>query len=46
MLSYPLTNFEIRKCYQSQPKFNGVYERNNLSKMKDEAYLINMTINQ
>ena len=30
-----LTNFEIQKYYQNEPKFNGVYSRNNLSKIKD-----------
>ena len=29
MLPHPLGNFEIQKCYQSEPKFNGVYLRNN-----------------
>ena len=29
MLSHPLVNFEIQKCYQNEPKFNGVYSRNN-----------------
>ena len=37
-----LTNFEIQKYYQNEPKFNGVYSRNNLSKMKDGAYIINL----
>ena len=32
MLPHPLTNFEIQKYYQSKPKFNGVYSRNNLPK--------------
>ena len=32
MQSYSLTNFEIQKYYQNEPKFNGVYSRNNLSK--------------
>ena len=27
---HPLTNFEMHKYYQSEPKFNGVYSRNNL----------------
>ena len=27
-----LTNFEIQKCYQNEPRFNGVYSRNNLPK--------------
>ena len=29
MLSHHLTNFEIQKYYQSEPRFNGVYSRNN-----------------
>ena len=34
----PLTNFEIQKYYQNEPRFNGVYSRNNLAeKIKDEA---------
>ena len=36
-----LTNFEIQKYYQNKPNFNGVYSRNNLSKIKNEAYVIN-----
>ena len=40
---HPLTNFEIQKYYQNEPKFNGVYSRNNLTKkIKDEAYVINL----
>ena len=42
MLPHPLTNFEIRKYYQNEPKFNSVYSRNNLSKTKDGAYIINL----
>ena len=42
MLPHPLTNFEIQKYYQNEPKFNGVYSRNNLSKIKDGAYVINL----
>ena len=41
MPPHPLTNFEIQKCYQNEPKFNGVYSRNNLSKIKDGTYIIN-----
>ena len=36
-----LTNFEIKKYYQIEPKFNGAYSRNNLPQIKDEAYVIN-----
>ena len=34
MPQHPLTNFEIQKYYQNKPKFNGVYSRNNLSKIR------------
>ena len=37
-----LTNFEIQKYYQNEPKFDGVYSRNNLPKIKDGAYVINL----
>ena len=36
------TNFEIQKYCQNEPKFNGVYSRNILSKMKDGTYVINL----
>ena len=42
MPPYPLTNFEIQKCYQNEPKINGIYSRNNLPKIKDGAYVINL----
>ena len=42
MLSHLLTNFEIQKYYQNERKFNGVYSRNNLPKIKDGAYVINL----
>ena len=37
---HPLTNFEIQKYYQNQPRFNGVYSRDNLSRIKVGAYII------
>ena len=37
----PLTNFEIKKYYQKELKFNGFCSRNNLPKIKDETYIIN-----
>ena len=41
--SHPLTNFEAQKYYENEPRFNGVYSRNNLpSKIKDGAYVINL----
>ena len=42
MPPHPLTNFETQKYYQSQPRFNGVYPRDNLTKIKDRAYVINL----
>ena len=41
MSSHPLTNFEIQKYYQNEPRFNGIYSRDNLPKTKDGAYVIN-----
>ena len=38
----PLTNFEIQKYYENEPKFNGVHSRNNICKIKDGAYIINL----
>ena len=42
MLLHPLINFEIQKYYQNKPKFNGVYSRNNLPKIKDGSYVIDL----
>ena len=42
MSPHPLTNFEIQKYRQNEPKFNSVYSRNNLPKIKDGAYVINL----
>ena len=42
MPPYPLTNFEIQKYYQNEPIFNGAYSRDNLTKIKDGAYIINL----
>ena len=42
MRPHPLTNFEIQKRYQHQTIFNGVYSRDNLPKIKDGAYAINL----
>ena len=39
---HPLTNFEIQKYHQDEPQFNGVYSRNNLLKIKDVTYVINL----
>ena len=37
-----LTNFEIQKYYQNEPRLNCVYSRNNLPKIKYEAYVMNL----
>ena len=43
MSAHPLTNFEITEYYENEPRFNGVYSRNNLPKMiKNGAYIINL----
>ena len=43
MRPYPLTNFETQKYYQNEPRFNGVFSRNNLpKKIKDGANVINL----
>ena len=42
MSTHPLTVFEVQKYYQSEPRFNGFYSRNNLFKIKDGAYIINL----
>ena len=43
MPPHPLTNFEIQKYYKNEPRFNGVFSRNNLpKKIKDGAYVINL----
>ena len=43
MMPHPLTNFEIQKYYKNEPRFNGVFSRNNLlKKIKDGAYIINL----
>ena len=40
---HPLTNIEINEYYINEPRFNGVYSRNNLpKKIKKGAYVINL----
>ena len=48
MPPHSLTNFEIQKCYHNHPqrnsknetRFDGVYSRDNLPKIKDGANVI------
>ena len=50
MQSHPSTNFEIQKYYhndyqlnsQGESKFNRVYSRNDLPKIKGRVYVINL----
>ena len=42
MPPHPLTNFEIQKYYQNKSRFNGVYSRDNLPKIKYGAYVTNL----
>ena len=40
---HSLTNFEIQEYYQNEPRFNGVFSRNNLPNIiKNGAYVINL----
>ena len=43
MTPHPLTNFEMQNYYQNEPRFIGVYSRDNFpDKIKDGAYVINL----
>ena len=43
MPPHSLTNLKIRKYYQNEARFNGVYPRDNLcNKIKNGAYVINL----
>ena len=37
-----LTNFQTQRYYQNEPKFNGIYSRNNLAKWKTGLCVINL----
>ena len=40
---HPLINFEIQEYYQNEPRFNGVFSRDNLpNSIKNGAYVINL----
>ena len=41
--THPLTNFEMKQYYENEPRFNGVYSRDNLPKtIKNGTYVINL----
>ena len=37
---HPLTNFEIKECYENYSRFNSVYSRDSLPKTKNGTYVI------
>ena len=44
-MPHPLTNFEIQRNYQNEPRFNGVFSRSDLPKtIKDVVYLIKLDV--
>ena len=43
MPPHPYTNFEIERYYQNEPRFNGIYSRDNSpNKIKDRTYVMNL----
>ena len=42
MPPHPLTNFETQSYYQNEPRFDKIYSRNNLLRIKDGTYVINL----
>ena len=45
MPAHPLTNFETQEYYKIEPRFNGVYSRDNLPKtIKNGVYVINIYV--
>ena len=42
MSPHLLTNFEIQKHYQNDLRFNCAYSKDNLTKIKDGGYIINL----
>ena len=43
MPAHPLTNFELQEYYKNEPRFNGVYSRDNLPKtIKNGAHVKNL----
>ena len=40
--SHPLSNSETQKYNQNEPKFSGAYSKNNLPKIKDVPFTVNL----
>ena len=32
----------METCYQKEPRFNGIYSKDNLSKIRDGTYILNL----
>ena len=41
-LRYALNNIQITKYFNYEPRFNGVFERDNLPRIKGRVYVINL----
>ena len=39
---HPLSNIKITKYSNYEPRFNGIFSRNNLPKINDGAYVTNL----
>ena len=39
---HSLNNIEITNYFNNEPRFNGFFSRNNLPKIKDRLYVINI----
>ena len=46
MPPHPLNNFQIQSCYRNEPRFNGVYSRDNLTTTTTTTTTATTTINQ
>ena len=42
VLLHPLNNVDIINYFHYEPRFNGIFPRKNLPKIKDGAYVINL----
>ena len=38
MPPHPVTNFEIQKYYEDEPRFNGIFSRDNMPKKIKEGH--------
>ena len=43
---HPLTNLEIQDCFNKEKRLNGVFSNNNLPKLKEGAYVLNLDHSQ